>query len=167
MMKKGNRGQINQVFIYAVSLIVVAFVAWLAFKFIFGFTGAAEDRQDIILYNQLETDYKSVFTEYGSQKEFTYKTTPEVKFVCFAQDGVTNPADSCEGLDENLGVEFAAVIDADDNVAVFGAERILHSDNMGDFKVDNDKGCICFEPKNNRFSVLFENRRNVVWIMEN
>lgn len=161
-MKK--KAQVNQIFVYIMSIIIVLFIGFLVTKFIFTFTADAKERVSYKVYDELETDYQDIFRTYGSEKVLDYKVPSEVKFICFIAN--IKSIQNLDILSDAMKSDLNQTLIAGDNVAIFDSSNLLKSSkNIGSFNIDS--GSFCIEPNNGYFKILFENRRNKVYISQN
>lgn len=157
-----KKAQINQVFVYIMSIILILFVGFLVTKFVITFSGDVEERADSKLFNDLQKDFDSVYRTYGSEKVLDYRITSDK--VCFVQE--SSCINSISNLDANQKQELSAVFDGGDNVVLFDDVGIVNSANLGDFIV-KDSGCKCFDVDSGGvFTVVIQNNKNDVYIFE-
>lgn len=156
-----RKAQINTAFIYLLSIILIAFAGFLVTKFIFTFSDDVESRASNKIYSSLERDFTSVYRTYGSEKSYEYVVSSDTKNICFVER--IPCIDSLDILNTSKE-ELKIVVGAGDNTAVFDENGIISSKNIGNFKIDS--GCFCVKPNNKVFSLLYENRRNEVYIDE-
>lgn len=154
-----KKAQMNKVFVYLLSIIMILFVGFLVTKFIMTFSSDVSSRADSKLYDDIERDFQEVYTTYGSEKVYDYKVSSSIRNVCF----VERP-ECIEGLNvsQRLKEELNVTVQAGDNVAVFDSDGIVNSQDIGTFKVE--EGCFCTQPRNDVITIVYENRRNEVFI---
>jgi len=160
-MKKNKKSQTNQFFVYILSIIIILFVGFLVVKFIIAFTGDTEKAQNSKIYNDLEKDFKTVYTTYGAEKVLKYRLSSNVKQICFISK--SNCINSLTNLTSDQRNDSKIIFSSGNNVILFGEETIINSQNIGNFEVGGN-GCLCLEIKNNLFSIIMENNRNEVYI---
>ena len=85
-MKLNNKAQVNQIFVYIMSIIIVLFIGFLVTKFVFTFSSDAQNRASYAIYDTLKTDYKDIYQTYGSEKVLKYKISSDVNEICFISD---------------------------------------------------------------------------------
>ena len=162
-----KKSQLNQVFIYLASIILVLFVGFLVSKFVFTFSGDTQSRAESKIYDTLEKDFITVYRTYGSEKVLEYRIPTNVKSICFVKkQSCINSLDILDNISSSSKEELNLTVEGGDNVAVFDDSGILSSYYIGDFNVKGD-GCFCVRPKNNRFGLVIENLKNIVYIEEN
>lgn len=161
-----KKSQMNNVFVYLLSIIMVLFVGFLVTKFIISFTGDVESRSESKLYDTLKQDFTTVYRTFGSEKAYDYRVSNDVDLVCFVEDfSCIDNLNELDLISSSAKDELKIVKEASNNVAIFDNNGIVNSQNIGSFKAPN--GCFCVEPKNNRFSLVFQNNKNVVSVEEN
>lgn len=162
-----KKAQINKVFVYLLSLIIILFVGFLVVKFIMTFTSDVDKRTDSAIYKSMQNDFATVYRTYGAEKFFKYKVSSQVENICFISD--INCIDDSTIIGDDLNqasIESLKIVyQAGDNVVIFGKDDIINSQNIGSFKVKD--GCLCIKPNNNLLNLVFENNQNQVWIREN
>lgn len=161
-----KKAQTNQIFVYILSIFIVLFAGFIVTKFIFTFSSDVENKQDIDFLNDIKSDFQTVYTTYGKESVKKYKISSDVEFVCFAS------SNSCinelklpelKNISDNVYENFNLTFNAGDNLAMFSEDSILFSENVGDLVVEND-GCICINSSNNLINLVFENRKNTVYL---
>lgn len=148
-----KKAQINKVFVYILSIMIVLFVGFLVVKFIIIFTNDSEKIAEVKFFETIKNDYNSVYKTYGALKNYDYRVSSEVKNIYLINQDL-----SCVDLihQEDSQVLF----NAGDNVLIFGKDGIISSSKIGNFEGE----CLKILPKNNRFSLTFENIKNKVHI---
>ncbi len=161
---KNKKSQVNKVFVYLLSIILILFVGFLVVKFVTTFGGIVNSQADSKIYSKLEKDYSKVYTSYGSEEIFKYRVSSNVELICFV-----NKINNCEIVKTNISTSayenLNISINSNENIALFDKDDILNSKSIGNFNIVND--CLCIKPKNGLFSIILENRKNKVWISEN
>lgn len=165
MIKK--KAQINQVFVYIFSIIIILFAGFLVSKFIFTFSDDVEKRAESKFYTDFEQNYYAVYTTYGSEKIFNYKVSSDVEYVCFIQKSdciaSLNIYDNVANIDSST---ITALYDAGDRILMFDKDDIINS-NKPKYGFELNQGCICIKPNAGRFELIMSNIRNKVYIQEN
>ncbi len=162
-MKKTKKAQLNQVFVYIMSAIIIVFVGFLVTKFVIAFTSDAEDRITYEIFNEIKIDYDDIYKTYGSEKVLSYKVPSNVDLICFVSK--SSCIDNLTELNTDMKTDLSLTFDAGDNIVIFDGAGIKATDNFGSF--ESGKGCFCIKPNNGFFELIFENKRNVVYIDEN
>ena len=159
-----KKAQVNQIFVYLVSIIIIVFVGFLVTKFIMGFTSDVELSNELKAYESIAKDLKAVYTNYGSEVVESYRVSSDVEYMCFAQDS------SCiadlDELNDKQKADFEIIKQSGENAALFDSNDILTAQSIGEFNI-KDTGCICIKPNNNYINLVIENVRNTVFISEN
>lgn len=152
-----TKADVNQVFVYLFSIIIISFAGFLVVKFVGVFSSDVESRTDIVFFDNIERAYTTVATNWNSESIEELRVTNDVSLVCFIEP---NCDTSQLRVDSNT---IATIIEGGDNVAVFSSDStIIGSKKIGEFQVQND--CTCFEPRQNRIELFIENDRNDVKI---
>jgi hypothetical protein len=157
-MKKEKKSQINQIFVYLVSILIIAFVGFLVMKFIGAFSSDTSKRIDYKLYDYVEKDFKSIYSNYGSEKIFTYRISDSVSNVCF----FNNNEDCLNSINNNEEIknQIKIISENGDTIAIFDKKnQIINSKNIGPFTA-----CFCVKPNNNIIKIIMENNKNKVFI---
>lgn len=157
-----KKSQINQVFVYLTSIILILFVGFLVYKFVASFNGSVNTKIETQIYKDLKNDFISVYQTYGSQKVLKYKLTQDVKQICF----VSKQCDTTTltNLNNDEKDSLKQIINSGNNIALFSNDGIINSHNIGKFTPTNN--CFCAEPKNEYIKLIMENNKNVVYISE-
>lgn len=158
-----KKGQLNNVFVYLLSIIMVVFCGFLVTKFILSFTSDVKDSVDNKFFNTLESDFNSVYLKYGAENVNEYKFSQEIDKVCFVQSNCNSSTLINLSLNEQNNLK--TIIEGKDNVILFDKDNVIASKNIGEFYVNS--ACLCIKPKNDRISLIFTNEKNKVWIKEN
>lgn len=159
-----RKAQINQVFVYILSVIIILFVGFLVIKFIYSFLDSNDERVVANFFTDLKLDYKEVYTNFGSEKSGSYFVTAEVKYLCVTESSNCD-FDSLNGISDSQKVQFETIVSSSDsNAVLFGEDFVLSEDSIGEFRTSGV--CRCIEAVNNKINLVFENRRNVVWILD-
>jgi len=163
---KTRKSQMNQVFVYAFSIIIVLFVGFLATKFISTFTQDVEKRDESLFYNDFENDFHTVFTNYGAEKIFNYRVSREVSLVCFIKD--INCIDSMSDIDNEIKSDMKVIRENDENIMILDKDGIVnsHKSEKG-FEIEGVNNCLCIKPNSGRFSMIITNTKNTVYISNN
>jgi len=160
-MKQNNMKQkkaiINNVFVFLLSFIVIAFVGFLVTKFVLTFSNDVDNRINIKFYDDLKSDYKSVYESYGSEKVLEYKLNSNVEEVCFISRAscIADLNLSAQKID-SMNISYLG----GENIAIFDSNDIVSSDTIGSFS----GMCECLKPKKSRIKIIMENNQNSVII---
>lgn len=158
-----KKGDINQVFVYLTSIMIILFVAFLVVRFVVGFTSEVDSSKEIRIYQDLQKDFQNVYENYGSELIKNYHASSRVEYLCFAQQ--YSCIDSLTELSEKQRQSFMIAKNGSANVAQFDINDIINQDELENFNVKDD--CICIEAKDRKIGLVIENRRNVVTIYTN
>lgn len=154
-----KKAQINQMFVYLVSIIVIVFAGFLVVNFISTFTQDTQLAGDTKFYEQMQRDFQRVFTQYDSEQLHTYSFSNEIQYVCLLDQRCDTSTLPSEGLDIQ---EVETILQTQDNVALFDDTGLMSSYYIGEFLAED--GCSCYQPNNNRLELFFRNQRNDVYI---
>ncbi len=157
-----KKAQVNQIFIYILSIIIIVFVGFLVTKFIVYFIGAQDDTQKVRIYDDLQEDYDAVYKNFGSERPVEYRLSEEVEYICFSE--TAQCIDNLNELSDSQKEEFKATISTNQNIAQFDTNMIINANDIGEFETQD--GCFCIKPEKNKINLFIENRRNTVWISE-
>jgi hypothetical protein len=154
---KNKKAQVNKVFVYASSLIVVGMIVYLAMKFLTGFVDTTENKIDLDFLNNLQTSYTKCSKTYSSEFKKEFRTTSKIEQICFMpknnEECITKTEIGNKNI-KNYDKTSLQTIIKNDNIILYDSNDIIYSKNIGHFKVDN---CFCIKPKNNRINLYFEN----------
>ena len=159
-----KKGQLNNVFVYLLSIIIVVFCGFLVTKFILNFTGDVKDSTNNQIFESLESDFKKVYIKYGAENVNEYKISEEIKYVCFVEKSRNSSLITL--LNSNEQDSLNSIINGNDNVILFDNKGVLGSKNIGEFYIKNETKCLCVKPNNNRINIIFTNEKNKVLIDE-
>lgn len=164
VFNKNNKGVVDKVFVYVFSIIIIGFAGFLVTKFVIAFTDDTEDRFQAEFYEKFEKDFNGVYKTYGAEKVNKYKVNDDVKFVCFIPS--VDCIDSIEDISSEINNydldSLMTLINAGDNIIMYDEDDVMNSKNIGVFNPDNN--CFCAKPNLGRFDLIFENRKNQVYI---
>jgi hypothetical protein len=154
-----KKAQINQVFVYIASAIIVVFVGFLVVRFVGSFTEDSEERPNLLLNKKLSDDFDEIYKAYGSEKTFEYAVSSEVQKVCFVANLNEQNALDCV---TDFNDEVMLLFDGGHNYFVLGDSGIITSQNMGDVNIEGN--CFCVTPLNRKFKIFLENKKNTVYL---
>jgi hypothetical protein len=163
-----QKGQINKVFVYLLSVIMILFVGFLVSQFIFTFQD--DVKADVInrIYETIERDQEAVYQSYGSERTFDYRVPDRFKTVCFVSD--VDACFSAGGPDLNVEEPIPETLEeiiragGENSVMFSETNSVLSSRQLQQFETSD--GCFCTVPTGNRFTLTYENRRNTLWIYD-
>ncbi len=78
-----KKGELQRVFIYVLSLVVISLVFVYGYKAIFGFSKQADDVAMLKFSEDLKSHITSIASDYGSVREYIYSMPSGVDEVCF------------------------------------------------------------------------------------
>ena len=159
---KFKKAQINQVFVYILSIMIVLFVGFLVVKFVATFTSDAENRAGVAIFDELDRDYEDIYRTYSSEKVLDYKVPTNTKRLCFL-DGVSCVINTLNNtITESEVQDLSILAEAGDNIAIFDNDGITATEKIGTFN-----GCFCITPNNGYFKIVMENKKNEVYFFAN
>ena len=162
MILKNNKANIQQVFVYLLSIIMILFVGFLVTKFIITFQNDVDTRSQVKLYSSLEDDFKKVYTTYGSEKYLEYRLPTDITLVCFIVNA--GCIDSLSEISLDSKKSLKTIVNTGDNVIQLDSAGVVNSRDIGNFYVTS--GCKCIKPNNNIIKIIMENKKNKVFISE-
>ena len=167
-----KKAQVDQIFIYTFSIIMILFAGFLVTKFITSFDSDVEKQAENKFYNKFNADFYTVYTGYGSEKIFEYKISNEVTHVCFIKnvDCLTSPPlnSNLENIDELIKADIETIFSAGDNLMMLDKTGVISSKKSEKvFYIESGDSCLCIEPDNGRFEMVYSNLKNKVYISEN
>lgn len=163
---KNKKAELNQVFVYIMSTILILFVGFLVTKFIVAFNSDSKDVIDKKFISGLENDIAQVASRYGSEEILEYKLNSEVTDICFISEPACANSNLISSNELNIDSEEITTLTQSSNLLIFNKDGILFDSKLNNFNSDDNNGCFCIEPNNNRFELLIENRKNKVWISD-
>ncbi|MFP4402510.1 MAG: hypothetical protein ACLFPL_04750 [Candidatus Nanoarchaeia archaeon] len=150
MFRDNKKGDINQVFVYAVSTIVVVFVAVLAVSFISTLGSDVGSRTISSFINSIESDLNAMQTDFNSQSIHEYRIPGSISKLVF-----TTPACSNDEYLDYSDAHYIVVYDS--QVQVLDFKEVI------EFGVEG--GCIELNRSNAEFIELaYINERNTITI---
>lgn len=159
-----NKGQINKIFVYVLSIIMVVFIGYIVIKFIAAFTS---DTQDIItnkFFEEIEKDHKTTLTTYGSEKIMTYRVKDDITAICFATSTCNfdnqELNNTLNNISSTAAEEFRLSVENGENILMFDDVGITNTRKIDKFTISN--GCTCIKPKQSRIEIIMENKRSDV-----
>jgi hypothetical protein len=159
-MKK--KAQVNQIFVYLFSIIVILFVSYMIANFVISFWSETKSTKENIMFENLKRDYNSIYTNWGAEKPFSYDAGEDKTFLCFVESFTF--IKSCEPLDDNKKKILEEITKNRDNIILFGENEYIRSDKIGPFRVSG--GCLCVNSSLGKFNILIENDRNLIRIYD-
>lgn len=165
--KTNKKGQMNKIFIYLLSIIMIVFIGFLVAKFIGLFSENVNTVTENKFYNEFEKNFNIVYTTSGSEKFYKYKVSQEVHLVCFVSKKacIQNvPELNNNNLPLGVNDSIAELADNKHNIVMLDKNDILNSRSIPNINIEENGGCFCINPKQGYFDLLFENIRNKVWI---
>ncbi|MCH8519791.1 MAG: hypothetical protein LAT82_03470 [Nanoarchaeota archaeon] len=148
-IKNSKKGDVHQVFIFAVSTIVVVFVGFLVLNFVGVLGSDVEDRVVRDFINEVELDFNSVRSDFNSERVKNYRVPGRIQKVVFTTPACTNE-------------EYKEVFDGHYLIVYDSTNQVLAFTELGEFGVSNSG---CFEIEQKQFITLaFRNIRNSVFV---
>lgn len=150
-----KKGQIQgQVFIYILTLIITAAILLYGYNAIKGLNENAEQVEFIQFKEDLEKDFKTISSDYGSVKTKTYSVPSKVKEICFYRigNGPVHPS-----LPEDINPWIAdSIADTDNNVfLVMG--NVIEPMELSRIEIDDDDiSLLCIPISSSRLKLRLE-----------
>lgn len=169
-MVLSKKAETSYMFVMLVSIILIVFAGFLVVKFVGGFSKLSDDSAKTKVFELLKRDYTTVFENYGAQKSFAYKTAIQAQQICFISKASCiktveiYPASLSQSMDKSFRDEMNSTFAGNNNVMLFDGNGVISSSVLGTFQVPN--GCLCVPVKDGKFSLLFENSKNIVFISQ-
>jgi hypothetical protein len=166
-----KKADINMVFVYVTSIVIIAFVGYLVVGFIGNLGSDVADAQEQQFFNDFRSVFLPVYQSFNSEKVQEFKFPKKITLVCIFDSTnsdvsqVTFP-DTMINDSENL--KF--LIENNENLAIFDKNGLIQSSSIEqEFTIEHldttqPGGILCFEPINQRQSLFLENRRNDIVI---
>jgi len=163
MLKRiSKKAQLNQVFVYLLSIILIVFAGFLVIKFISAFSDTTKSSIDSKFYNSFEKDYSRVYSSYGSEENFKYSFSQDIVAICFIDnENINLDSDLNTGI-ENLIIP-KSILSNGENIVIFDKNGILSTKKIGVLNILNTN-FLCLKPKKNKLSIFLENRKNNVFV---
>jgi len=133
-----KRAQMNTMFVYLFSAVVIAVVLIFGTQMIFKFLESGAEAQMVQFQHDLQTAISSLSVDFGSIRTKTLHAPPEIQEVCFV--------DSYGGMPDLIGTGYPLIEDsvnsgAQQNV-FFRDDSLIDGLTVGDIAVDGDLLCI-------------------------
>lgn len=153
-----KKGQINQVFVYLLSIIIIVFAGFLVTKFIFSFGENVETYTNQVVFDSFKESFSEVYYNYGSEKSQDFTVTSEVKKICLIAniEEITSLS-----LESSLQTDLKLIGNSGPFIVLLDdSNQIINSETI------NQKftGTFCKVPQSNKFSLQFENYRGEIFI---
>ena len=154
-----KKAEVNKIFVFLFSTLIIGFVSILVVQFTSNFVGTVDKRATIDFTNNLKDAYSKVLSDYNSEESVTLKIPSKVQTVCFVQL-------KCTELPKVplTKTEFKNLRQAEQNILLFGRQKLEHSFKLREFKTDEN--CFCIKDKT-QINLIIENRQNEIFIFEN
>jgi len=162
-----KKGQIQgQVFIYILTLIITAAILLYGYNAIKGLNENAEQVEFIQFKEDLEKDFKTISSDYGSVKTKTYSVPSKVKEICFHQDvdiEIDYPSDS---VNINNPLILDSLRETDNNVfLVMG--NVIEPMELSRIEIDDDDiSLLCIPISSSRLKLRLEGRGDGVSVKQ-
>jgi hypothetical protein len=157
-----KKGQINNVFVYLLSFVIVGFVGFLVVSFTSGLQDDTIERIDIDFQNDFSTMIDLVARNWQMEKVQSFKVSDKVTEVCFIRN-----SGLCDDTVTEHYEELQLLQESGETLALFTQDGLKSSFKTREFSFKgNSNGCFCVQPVQNTFTLLIKNNRNVVEISE-
>ncbi len=149
---KIKKGDVSVVFIYVVSIIIIAFTGFLVIKFIISFSNISEDSTITVFYDKFSESYNKIKVKYGGMEGKKFKLLNKITKVCLIEDTKECNSEVLKSLDNTA------------NIVLYENENIYDTKKIGNFKLLNSK-CLCKNlTDSKKIEVIFENKKNKVYL---
>lgn len=147
-----RKSNINIIFIYIASGIIVFFIGFLVINFVYQFSQDTGQANINKFYREFEKEYKKVHSSYGSMTSEKFTSLPsDVTSVCLMED-----TSDCSNTQLNALKNSA-------NIGLLQRKSLLSSKKIGNFQVKGNNNCTCYNlSTSGNIKILFENKRNKV-----
>ena len=167
---KNKKSNVNQIFVYAFSFIIIGFVGFLTMKFIFSFLSDTDKIYENRFLENLEFDYKKVYRSYGSENIEEYKFSNNIHSICFFSSGFKD-YEALYILPNIIKIsndEIKTIFDnnLEINGLIFDENGLLDSFYFGELFILNKDGFFCSQIENKKIKLVIENIDNKVYISQ-
>ena len=145
-----SKGQVNQIFIFVFSVLIVAFGGFLVVSFVGALNNDVGERVLEDTLSQFKLDYTSIRNEFNSEALHTYKIPGSVETITFVTPACTLSDSYITAFKNGYFIVF---LDSDEQVLEF-----TELDEFGVFE-----GCLKIDDKD-VITLAYKNSRNVVTI---
>jgi len=162
-MPKIKRGQLSgNVFIYIFTIIVIALILILGYKYILTTKENIVKTDLILLKNKLSSDIEGISSDFGSSKKVSY-SIPDQAELCLLDLDKKDEIISNLGQNFNLLIKDSIENNVKKNTFVFN-EDIFESYYIGEIEI-NDPYFICLKPVAGKISFVVEGKGNKTLIL--
>ncbi|MBI2655918.1 hypothetical protein HYX06_05860 [Candidatus Woesearchaeota archaeon] len=145
----------GQIFIYALTLILISVILVYGYTSIKNFKQKTEDITTLKFQKDLKNAIESITNDYGSVSRKEFQLSGDIRQVCFVE--TIQPFDKSNPIG-NLQLNslvINSVKDSDKNV--FLLENTLRS-SFSAGKISVDRDILCIKPSNNRITLRLEGK---------
>lgn len=145
----------GQIFIYALTLILISVILVYGYTSIKNFKQKTEDITALKFQKDLKNAIESITNDYGSVSRKEFQLSGDIRQVCFVE--TIQPFDKSNPIG-NLQLNslvINSVKDSDKNV--FLLENTLRS-SFSAGKISVDRDILCIKPSNNRITLRLEGK---------
>lgn len=165
---KAKKAEINMVFVYITSIVLIGFVGYLVVGFIGSLSEDTQNAQQQKFFDEFTVIFNQVYQSFNSEKVQEFYFPNSITFVCILDENPNTNISAIKFPDtminDSQGLEF--VYQSGENLAIFGENGLISSENIPEeFTLNSQNtGVLCFTPVNNIYSLYFENKRNDIFI---
>ncbi len=145
-----RKGEVSTFFVYAASVILIAFVSYLVIKFAVGFTKDTKSAVNLVFFDEFNDGLDKAKSSYGSIFTKNIRAPLECKEICLVMDYSSCPHE----LDKLKGSRATVIL--------LGKDVILSAKKVDGFYVPG--GCVCRNVSKSYVTLRFENNRNKVFV---
>lgn len=166
-----KKSDVNRIFLFLLSIMVVVFAGFLVIKFISSFTNTQSSATDITFIKDLNSVYNDVYKNYGGEQLFSNRVSSKIKVICFIPENRNESKDneaikllneSVKRFSEN---NFKTLLTTDSNIFIYSKNDLISDERIGKFYTKNEK-TLCIEPKNRMIDIYIENLKNKVYLQK-
>jgi len=159
-MLKTKRGLIiSQVFIYAISLVIIGIILIMGYKYISGTKDTIDKTDILLLKNKLTNDIESITSDFGSEKKVSYSILPSTELCLVDKDNV-----NINNLNDYPLIKDSLEDNIEKNAFLVG-NSIFESFYIGELEI-NDPYFLCLKPVSGKINFVIEGKGNKALIKE-
>lgn len=147
------KGQIQQVFIYILTIVIVGMVLLIGYKAIGGIIGKGCDVEKATFQTNLD-GYVEKYSDYGSVHKESLNAPCGSKSVCFV-DAEQIANQDTEGTEDNSIIKNSVDEGIEENVFLISSDNITEPFGYNK-KIQVDAGMVCVDNTNGKFYIWFE-----------
>ncbi|MBI4452408.1 hypothetical protein HY637_03190 [Candidatus Woesearchaeota archaeon] len=150
----------GQIFIYALTLILISVVLIYGYSAIKNFRQKTDDIVAIKLEKDLKNSIQSITNDYGSVSKKEFQLSGDITQACFADFEIADKSSPVSSVSLNKLV-INSIRDSDKNVFLLG-DGLKSSFFAGRISVDND--VLCIRTTGNRITLRMEGKGDYAYL---